>query len=84
MKRNNFEIYADVLKVARSPQRKTHLVYKANLNFGIVNKYINYLVEKGWLRKDDKFYSTTEEGEEFLDAFVKMHVLTVPTAPLVG
>ncbi|NQT09462.1 transcriptional regulator, partial [Candidatus Bathyarchaeota archaeon] len=40
MKRNNLDICADILRVSRGGAKKTHLVYKANLNFNIVKKYI--------------------------------------------
>lgn len=68
-RRSNLDICADVLRVSRGGALKTHLVYKANLNFNIVKKYIRGLTESGLLEKDgDKFY-VTEEGILFIDRY---------------
>jgi predicted transcriptional regulator len=72
MKRNNLDICADILRVSRGGAKKTHLVYKANLNFNIVKKYITGLTESGLLEKNgDRFY-VTEEGNLFIDRYVKL------------
>jgi predicted transcriptional regulator len=72
MKRNNLDICADILRVSRGGAKKTHLVYKANLNFNIVKKYIKGLTESGLLEKNgDRFY-VTEEGNLFIDRYVKL------------
>jgi predicted transcriptional regulator len=72
MKRNNLDICADILRVSRGGAKKTHLVYKANLNFNIVKKYITGLMESGLLEKNgDRFY-VTEEGNLFIDRYVKL------------
>jgi predicted transcriptional regulator len=39
MRRNDLEICADILRVARRGAKKTQIVYEANLNFKIVKKY---------------------------------------------
>ncbi len=72
MKRNNLDICADILRVSRGGAKKTHLVYKANLNFNIVKKYITGLTESGLLEKNgDRFY-VTDEGNLFIDRYVKL------------
>ncbi len=68
-RRNNLDISADILRVSRGGAIKTHLVYKCNLNFNIVKKYIRGLTESGLLEKNgDRFYST-EEGLLFVDRY---------------
>ncbi|EMR73165.1 hypothetical protein MCGE09_00002, partial [Thaumarchaeota archaeon SCGC AB-539-E09] len=37
------------LKVAQTGAKKTQIVYQANLNFKIVKKYLNRLIDKGLL-----------------------------------
>ena len=46
-KRSEIEILADILRVAESGARKSHIVYKANLNFKIVEGYLNILRNSG-------------------------------------
>jgi predicted transcriptional regulator len=69
MRRNDLDICADILKVARNGAKKTHLVYKANLNFNIIRKYIQRLKENGLLEIHNGRYFTTDKGFEFLDQF---------------
>ena len=45
--------------------KKTHIVYRANLNFEVVNRYLTMLEEKGLIEKQDSLYVTTEKGKEF-------------------
>ena len=77
MNRNNLDICVDILHVARKGAKKTHIVYKANLNFKIVKKYINRLIKTGMLSsaKDSSLYVTTGQGINFL---VKYHEFITP------
>ncbi len=72
MKRNNLDICADILRVSRGGAKKTHLVYKANLNFNIVKKYITGLTESGLLEKNGERFYVTEEGNLFIDRYNKL------------
>jgi predicted transcriptional regulator len=72
MKRNNLDICADILRVSRGGAKKTHLVYKANLNFNIVKKYISGLTESGLLEKNGERFYVTEEGRLFIDRYDKL------------
>ncbi len=72
MKRNNLDICADILRVSRGGAKKTHLVYKANLNFNIVKKYITGLTESGLLEKNGERFYVTDEGNLFIDRYDKL------------
>lgn len=69
MRRNDLDICADILRVARRGAKKTHLVYRANLNFSIVKKYILKLMEGGFLETENGRYFTTEGGVRFLEQY---------------
>ncbi len=75
MRRCDFEICADLLRVARGGARKTQLVYRANLNFKVVKRYLSVLLGNGLLEVDPPFYSSTEKGEEFLRLFEKVRAI---------
>jgi len=70
-RRGRIEVIASILDVAREGASKTRLVYKANLNFNILNKYLNFLLKNGLITKiggngHPILYKTTEKGREFL------------------
>lgn len=69
MRRNNLDICADILQVAQPGAKKTQIVYKANLNFMIVKKYLSNLIEKGFIEKFDDLYYTTNKGVYFLESY---------------
>ena len=79
MRRNDLDICADILKVAKAGAKKTHIVYQANLNFKLVKKYISRLSESGFLETDNggSLYLTTEKGSDFLESYAR---LTLPLA----
>lgn len=67
------EISRDILNVAMYGVSKTQLVYRANLNFAIIKKYIRSLEEAGLLRVEplksrSKLFTTTERGEIFVQS----------------
>lgn len=71
-KRNDIEITADILKVAREGAKKSHIVYKTNLNFKIAKKYLNYLKKAGLIvgpLGNKRLFKTTEKGINYLKYF---------------
>ncbi|WP_292487005.1 winged helix-turn-helix domain-containing protein [Methanohalobium sp.] len=59
------DISEEILNAAIEGAKKTHLVYSANLNFDIINKYLDMLEEKGLIEKEGNLYVTTEKGKKF-------------------
>ena len=66
MRRNDLDICADLLNVAKEGARKTQMVYKANLNFTIVKKYIKRLSDNGLIKSENGHFFTTDKGSRFL------------------
>lgn len=74
-RRSSMEIMVNILEEARSGINKTRLVYRTNLNFIVVQKYIDFLTEKGLIQTDQRpnlVYVTTERGVQFLNEFTKL------------
>lgn len=65
-RRGKLEIIADILSVTQKRAKKTEIVYKANINFTRVEKYLPYLMELGLIKQIDGEYLITEKGREFL------------------
>ncbi len=71
-KRSNLEIVAEILRIARRGAKKTRIVYGANMNFKMLDEYLEKL-EKAGLVIGSKNYGglikTTEKGVEYLRHF---------------
>ncbi len=72
MRRGELDILADILEAAEGGTKKTQIVYRANLNFSVVKRYLRKLLETGFIRIEGRFYVTTEKGLEFLDNYRKL------------
>jgi predicted transcriptional regulator len=77
-RRGKLEIIVDILTVCKDGALKTETVYKANLNFKRVDKYIPFLENRNLLEHSDNIYRTTDKGKEFLDNYYNMKELFTP------
>jgi len=75
-RRGRLEIARDILMVAKTGAKPTELVYKANLNFNVIKKYLPEMEEAGLIevevinhgKKETRLYTTTGRGFEFLSS----------------
>ena len=69
MRRESLDIIKDILELCTKPTKKTWIVYRCNLNFNVVKKYLRWCFINGWLVQNEGLndYSTTELGEEYLN-----------------
>jgi len=70
-RRDVVNILADMLVVASDGAMKTEIVYKANLNFKLAKRYMDFLLHKGLVCEDNsqgrrKVFRTTDKGKKFL------------------
>jgi len=68
-KRSDMEISAAILHVALNGAKKSHIVFKANLNFQLGKKYLARLINAGLIvgpNNGSKVFSTTDKGVEYL------------------
>lgn len=71
-RRSEIEISADILRIALEGAKKSHIVYRANLNFEVVKKYLKLLFDSGLigLNTDDKrLFQTTPKGKDYLNQY---------------
>jgi predicted transcriptional regulator len=69
-RRSDVKIMVDILNVALKGAKKTEIVYKVNLNFKQVRKYLDFLMKKELIAVCDfstgkDGYKTTEKGKNF-------------------
>ncbi len=65
IRRSRTAISVEILRAALEGAKKTHIVYRANLNFEVVNRYLSLLKEKGLIEQKGNLYVTTDKGNEF-------------------
>jgi predicted transcriptional regulator len=70
-KRNRYELLADLLRSSKGGARKTNLMFRANLSFVLLNKYLNFLLEKGFLESKDGLFFPTRPGLIYLQRYVR-------------
>lgn len=72
-RRGRIEILMDILEEASSSVNKTKIVYGANLNFVMAERYLPLLIERELIVKVDGkkgvIYKTTEKGRKVLKDF---------------
>ncbi|MDH5462461.1 MAG: winged helix-turn-helix domain-containing protein [Candidatus Bathyarchaeota archaeon] len=79
LQRSRWDIMATVLEIAKRPESKTHVMYRANLSFRQLERYLELLLEKGFLKvleasqsRAAKLFVTTEKGLSFLEAYHRL------------
>lgn len=68
-RRGLIDIYADILDAIDDGAYKTHIVYRANLNFGWCRRYIGDLANGGLVKvqtNSPSNWAVTDRGREFL------------------
>ena len=75
-KRNRLEIIKGILDVIKSKNGKikpTHILYKSNLSHGMMEEYLQELIDKKFIllevKNKSKTYSITEKGQQYLDKY---------------
>ena len=69
--RNRLEIIADMLHVTSNGAKKTQIMYRANLNYGLLTKRLNE-IRKACLisfERKRRCYVLTSKGKQFLEVY---------------
>ncbi|HLE96087.1 MAG TPA: winged helix-turn-helix domain-containing protein [Candidatus Thermoplasmatota archaeon] len=66
-RRSSVEILAEILRLVRNGEKKTRIMYGANLSHEALNKYLNFLREGAFIVHDEKGgrFHITQLGMEF-------------------
>jgi len=76
-RRSKMEIYLDILRVVSEGNHKpTHIMYRANLSWERLKKYLKFLASQDLLisaqRNEGTRFEITEKGRELLKYFRKI------------
>lgn len=74
-KRDKLEIMIDILEIVSVLSKKTHILYKANVNYAQLTKYLTALQELGMLHERDGEYVITDKGRIFLSLMKKSSII---------
>ena len=70
VRRSRLEIIYTILSLCRNAgAKKTRIMYRSNLSFNQLEKYLETLTSLGLLATDKGVYRLTEKGNEFLREF---------------
>ena len=69
--RGRLDIIADILKVASNSAKKTQIMFKANLSYNVLQRYLKAVTAASLLSFEvsEQTYVTTSKGLEFLEAY---------------
>ena len=69
--RNRVEIIADILNIVRDGARKTQIMYKGNLSYKLLTRYLREVIGAGLVCAGERsnIYQLTEKGKMFLKDF---------------
>ena len=75
-KRNKLEIIKDILETIKQKNgriKPTHILYKSNLSYQMMEEYLFDLISKGFITETknnkSKTYSLTEKGFNYLNKY---------------
>lgn len=71
-RRDRLQIMAQILQIAKQGSLKTSVMYKANLSFSQLNKYLKLLLDLRLLETRNEnnrvVYKTTKKGQKYLES----------------
>ena len=75
-RRHRLEVIACILREALGGATKTRLVYRANLNFRVLGRYLDFLISRGLIEVRESgsmlYYFTTSKGRVWLTLYERM------------
>ena len=85
-KRSSEGVMADMLKVAIAGAKKTKLVYRANLNFKLVEQYLEQALKTDLVEHVEatRTYHTTKKGTKFIEAYDNLEAFMQVEDEVVG
>lgn len=74
-KRSDVGITLDILRLVRRGERKTRIMYGANLSYGMLTRYLDFLLERGFIElvEADGSYKLSEKGLVLIGDLERVH-----------
>lgn len=74
-KRSDVAITMEILRLVRRGERKTRIMYGANLSYGMLTRYLDFLLERGFIEEDPatQAYRVTPKGQALAADLERLH-----------
>lgn len=74
-KRSDVAITLDILRLVRKGEKKTRIMYGANLSYEMLTRYLDFLLERGFIQVDEAkaAYKVTERGALLMADLERVH-----------
>jgi predicted transcriptional regulator len=74
-RRSRIDIIADILEVARFDAKKTQIMFKANLSYSVLIKYLSEILKASLMtfEQERRCYTLTHKGQDFLKTYKIYH-----------
>jgi len=73
-KRSDVAITLDILRLVRKGEKKTRIMYGANLSYEMLTRYLDFLLERGFIRADEPTgYKVTDKGAALMADLERVH-----------
>ena len=69
-RRNQISIMNDLLYTLQEPRKLTHILYKSNMSYGQLKKYLDNMITMGLIERQKypfRTYRITSKGKLFMD-----------------
>ncbi len=83
IRRDKLDIILRILEVGNTPVKKTHILYKAGINFYQLSRYLDLLLKTGMMEEIETpyvAYRTTEKGRVLMKLFSGAELETAAVA----
>lgn len=83
IRRDKLDIILRILEVGSSPVKKTHILYKAGINFYQLSRYLDLLLKTGMMEEVQTpfvAYRTTEKGRVLIKLFSSSELAAAVTS----
>jgi len=80
-RRARHDIILEILQNAKDGAKKTSLMYKTNLSFSQVERYLSALTKGGFIAENSGVWRTTEKGLYVIEACKICHSLMEKVKP---
>lgn len=67
--RDRISIFAAILEATNSGATKTRIMFRANLSFKLLEKYLDAVTSAGFVHLEASTYALTEDGKTFLKQY---------------
>lgn len=77
IRRDKLDIILHILNIGNTPVKKTHILYKAGINFYQLSRYLDLLLKTGMIEQIKEpyvAYRTTEKGRVLINMFSALEI----------